>query len=398
MPIRSDKNLGASKPARIALGALGLVLAVLSFVLISRTLSRGDDFQVFYRVAQRFWDGVRPYDQITYGNMVFKYPPWILPAFLPLGLFNLWVAKLLWGIVEAVSLVAVVLKMHRGLGTLPKVRPWVQALFLLTFFGLFGSHGMTGQITLTALAIALWVDPIRSSFGKFFLLTWALSAKMTSLFPMLHALVANPRRKRIVFSVLGTAALFIMLSLPVYYKSYTRHYGFMRDEWSKAMFSGTDDVNSVRIGFTTREVQGLPSFLLRKAGLEEKNSSHVLFAIAFSTLLLGAGWFFASRRLSPSAQWLGWLALLPAVQPLAWFHVFLFAYPLLVVGAEVALQDERRRRFWGFLGAALLIGAVTVKTLGAVGAELEMASVKLWGCLLALGLFRNSFRISQTKS
>lgn len=373
------------------------MLALLCTVLISRTLSRGDDFQVFFRVAQRFWDGVRPYDQITYGNMVFKYPPWILPAFLPFGFFNLWVAKLLWGLVEAASLLAIAVKTHRGVGTLPKVRPWVQALFLLTLFGLFGSHGMTGQITLTALAIALWVDPVRGSFGRFFLLAWALSSKMTSLFPMLHALAANPRRKRLVLSTVGVAALFIVLSLPVYYRSYNRHYGSMRDEWSKAMFSGTEDVNSVRIGFTTREVQGLPSFLLRKTGLEEKNSSHVLFAIAFSALFLGGVWFWFSRGLSASAQWIGWLALLPAVQPLAWFHVFLFTYPLLVIGAESALQSRSHRRFWGFLGAALLIGAVTVKTLGAFGMELEMASIKLWGSLLALGLFRSSVLASQPK-
>lgn len=362
-------------------------LAFLCGILIARTLSRGDDFLVFYRVAQRFWDGVRPYDQVTYGNMVFKYPPWILPAFLPFGFFDLWAAKLLWGIVEAASLTMVAIRMHRGIGTLPKVRPWIQVLFLLSLFGLIGSHGMTGQITLTVLAIALWVDPIRGSFPKFFALTLALSSKLTSLFPMIHALVARPKRKGLAVTVLLSGIFFILLSLPIYFKSYNRHYGALRDEWTTAMFSGTEDVNSVRIGFTTREVQGLPSFLLRKGGLDEKNSHHVLFSIALSTLLVGGFWYRLSRRLDARAQWIGWLALLPAVQPLAWFHVFLFTYPLLAFGAETALRAARPRLVWGFFGCALLIGAVTVKTLGSFGASLELFSVKLWGSLLAVWLF-----------
>ena len=84
--------------ARAEFGALVAIVAWLAIVLIARTVERGDDFQVFYRVAQRFWDGVRPYDQITYGNMVFKYPPWILPFFLPFGFLDLATAKMIWGL------------------------------------------------------------------------------------------------------------------------------------------------------------------------------------------------------------------------------------------------------------------------------------------------------------
>lgn len=386
MPIKSDKEQAALH-VRIHLGLLVGVVLFLSAVLIARTLSRGDDFLVFYKVAQRFWDGVRPYDQITFGNMVFKYPPWILPAFLPFGFFDLWAAKLLWGLVEATSLILVVIRIHRGIENLRSVRPWVQALFLLTLFGLVGSHGMTGQITLSVLAITLWVDPVRSSFLKFFALLWGLSAKVTSLFPLIYLLVARPKRKKVVVTAFFCGLFFLILSLPVYFRSYDRHYGALRDEWSAAMFSGTEDVNSVRIGFTTREVQGLPSFLLRKTGLDERKSSHVLFAITFSALLISGLWYALSRRLDSRAQWIGWLALLPAVQPLAWFHVFLFSYPLLVFGTEAALRSMRPRIALGFFVSTLMIGAVTEKTLGALGASLEFFSVKLWGLLLAVWLF-----------
>ncbi|MBC7384736.1 MAG: DUF2029 domain-containing protein [Cryobacterium sp.] len=365
-----------------------LVTLGLSAVLMGRTLSRGDDFLVFYRVAQRFWDGVRPYDSVTYGNMVFKYPPWILPLFLPFGFMDPLTAKLIWGFVEAGSLFAIVIRIHRGIGRLPAVRPAIQAFFLLTFFALFGSHGMTGQITLLVLALALWIDPVRSSFAKFFILAFAFSAKLTTLLPLLHSV----KRKKIILNVLGVGALFIALSLPIYFHSYRGHYRALRTEWSAALFSGTSDVDRVRIGFTTREVQGLPSFLLRETGLDEKKPRDVLFAISVSTAFIVGFWIFLSRRLKPEVQWIGWLAVLPAVQPLAWFHVFLFTYPMLVFGAEEAMKNLRWRRVIGYGFCALLIGAVTAKTMGAAGSRLEFLSVKLWGSLAAICIFRKDLQ------
>jgi hypothetical protein len=387
---RAPRGFGKSGRSRIALGFLGLVVVWYSVMLIARTVSRGDDFLVFYKVAQRFWDGVRPYDQVTFGNMVFKYPPWILPYFLPFGFADLATARTLWGLIEAGSFVAIVARIHQGFAGFPSVRPWIQGLFLLTLFELFGNHGTTGQITLLVVALAIWADPIKSSFLRFFFLATALSAKITSLFPLIYAL----KRKKLVRTVLVTGVLFFILSLPIYFKSYERRYGVMREEWTAAMFSGTQDVNSVRIGFTTREVQGLPSLLLRKGGLEEKEPMHVLFATALSFLLIGGAWAWFSRGLRPAAQWMGWIALLPAVQPLAWFHVFIFGYPLLVIGAEMALRDQRKEtrtwRFIGFFSAALLMGAVNLKTMGALGGELEFASVKLWGLLAAVVFFRGA--------
>ena len=391
-PVKALRGFGVAGRDRFALGALVAVVLWFGIMLVARTLSRGDDFLVFHKVAQRFWDGVRPYDQVTYGNMVFKYPPWILPFFLPFGFVDLTTAKFVWGLIEAASLVAIVVRIHRGFAGFPEVRPGVQALFLLILFALVGNHGMTGQITLLVLALAIWADPLRSSFRRFFFLSVALSAKVTTLFPLAHSV----RRKNFLQSGLGVAVLFTLLSLPIYLKSYDRRYGLMREEWTAAMFSGTQDVNSVRIGFTTREVQGLPSLLLRKADLDEKQPVHVLFATLLSVVIIAGAWIWFSRGLPASVQWLGWVALLPAVQPLAWFHVFLFGYPLLVVGAEIALREARREtrrwRFAGFVFCALLMGAVTAKTLGALGGELELCSIKLWGLLGAVVLFSSSFR------
>lgn len=379
-PVKMERLLEFLRSKRFSFWVLGAVVLFYSVILISRTVLRGDDFLVFYRVAQRFWDGVRPYDPVTFGNMVFKYPPWILPFFLPFSLLDLGTAKFLWGLIEAYSLFVIVRKVHSGFSGFPAVRPWLQVLLLLVLFGLIGSHGLTGQVTLPILAIALSIDPLRASFFRFLILATVFSVKVTTLFPMIHVL----KRKRLVTNIAGIVLIFFVLSLPIYLKSYSHHYGAMRDEWISAMFSGTQDVNSVRIGFTTREVQGLPSFLLRHAGLDEQKPRHVLFATAISFILLGTGWAWLSRKKSAAVKWVGWLALLPAVQPLAWFHVFLFGYPALAVAGELAL---RARRFAGVFVGALLIGAVSAKTMGEFGNQLELLSVKLWGLLSAVGFF-----------
>jgi hypothetical protein len=78
---------------------------------------------------------------------------------------------------------------------------------------------------------------------------------------------------------------------------------------------------------------------------------------------------------------------LPAVQPLAWFHVFLFAYPALAFAVEFAARSKNSRRLVLLFFCTLCLGAVTAKTLGWVGAELELWSVKLWGAFGALALF-----------
>lgn len=396
MPTKNAKSKAKSRPStpkpffradRVTLGALVAVILWYSIMLIDRTVSRGDDFLVFYRVAQRFWDGVRPYDQVTFGNMVFKYPPWILPFFLPFSALDLTTAKFFWGVIEASSFIFIVRKIHLGFGGLPPVRPAVQTFLLLVLFGLFGSHGLTGQITLPMLAIAISVDPLRASFGRFALLVVTLSAKATSIFPLFHAV----RRKRLVVNVLGTLGILVVLSLPIYFKSYGGRYGTMRDEWVSAMFSGTQDVNSVRIGFTTREVQGLPSLLLRKAGFNEQVPAHVFFTTIFSFGALALAWAWISRKRSAAIKWVGWIALMPAVQPLAWFHVFIFAYPLLAFAGEMAFQenrtDSRRERLVALAICTLLIGAVGAKTMGELGNQLELASVKLWGLIGAVGIF-----------
>lgn len=358
---------------------LRLVSLVLCFVLISRTLSRGDDFLVFYRVAQGFWEGKTPYDVSIYGNMVFKYPPWILPFFLPFGFLPVTLAKIAWGVVQALSLLFVIARLDGRY----QIAPRLQTLFLLVFFGVIGIHGLVGQVTLSMLALALAIDPISASLSRFSWLAWAFSTKVLTLFPLVQGL----RRKDLIRAAVFVLAIFSALSLPLLAKSYGFDVRALIGDWLHSMFSGTEAVNSVRIGFTTREAQGLPSLLLRKLSLDEANRTHLLACIFASFAAVTGFWVWRSRKLSLADQWLGWVALTPVVQPLAWFHFYIFAYPLIVVGANRAWIRRDIPVFSLYLASAFLIGAITEKTMGEVGLALEMWSVKSWGVLLAVTVF-----------
>jgi hypothetical protein len=356
------------------------VVLFFAVILITRTLSRGDDFLVFYRVTQGFWSGISPYDVSLYGNMVFKYPPWILPFFLPLGLFSVWPAKLMWGLVQAFSLIFIVQAMDQK----ARVTPWIQIIFLGLFFGVIGIHGMVGQISLPLLALAIALDPRLAMSRRMVFLAWAFSSKIVTLFPLMDPVMKRSDRFRLVSA---SIVLCIFLTLPILTVSYKGEIWTMAHDWLHAMFSGTETLQSVRIGFTSREAQGLPGFLIRVFHLDETERLHVMGSVLLSVLVTFGFWKYFSRTLNSRDRWWGWLALTPVVQPLAWFHFFIFAYPVLVVGSYRAWMKKDYLRFSLTIFAGVLVGAITQKTLGELGLALEMLSVKSWGVILGCILF-----------
>jgi hypothetical protein len=58
--------------------------------LVRDTGAQGQDFEVFWRSARALFTGVSVYDVARDGAMVFKYPPWVVPFFLPFAVFPLW--------------------------------------------------------------------------------------------------------------------------------------------------------------------------------------------------------------------------------------------------------------------------------------------------------------------
>lgn len=363
------------KNVRFWNGLLVVVVLFYCVMLTLRTLNRGNDFMVYHEVARRFWSGVRPYDIETYGNLVFKYPPWVLPVFLPFGFLPLFYAKLAWGFVQSFSLISIVRVMRNRFRCSAKT----QIFCLLAFFGVLGLQGMLGQISLPMLALVLWIDPFSARPVWVSFQVWALSAKIFSLFPMLAIFLARKDRLKWAFGSLG---VFLVFSLPLYFGPYEHHSRWLREDWVKACFSGVENKARGLVEFTNREAQGLPSMVFRLFRLDQENRELVIGVVLVSLVAVAAFWFWRSRRLPDSARWLGWLALTPVIQPLGWIHFFIFAYPFSAWALEQEKQRAIPKRVYGVMFFILLAVAVTQKTLGqGLGGNLETISIKSIGVL-----------------
>jgi len=102
----------------------------------------------------------------------------------------------------------------------------------------------------------------------------------------------------------------------------------------------------------------------------------------FSFFGVGLFWSWLSKKTDEKTRWLGWLALMPVVQPLGWMHFFIFAYPLSVFTLQNA-RSSKRIRFQVVVVVMLsCIAVFTEKTLGhSLGGFLEAWSIKSLGVI-----------------
>ncbi|MGZ3709269.1 MAG: hypothetical protein ACXWPM_11065, partial [Bdellovibrionota bacterium] len=106
---------------------------------------------------------------------------------------------------------------------------------------------------------------------------------------------------------------------------------------------------------------------------------------AFAALWIGLG---VERRLSSQEALAAALGLAAALHPLAWFHLFVLAFPLAVLAVDRGWA-ERGRRPGILIGSGLgffFIALATRNVIGGAGEVLESLSVKSWGILICLGV------------
>jgi hypothetical protein len=375
-----------------------LFLLGLGIWLGARTFSRGDDFLVFFRTALGFFKGISPYDTAVYGNMVFKYPPWILPFFLPLAALSLPLAKGVFVVFQAISLFLISGFLKRDHG----VSERFLGFGFLFFLPLLLIQAMVGQLSLFLLAGGLWLSRPKEESSRFqtvktAMMTLLFSVKLLTLFPLLTIFFPEPssdainrgegrsspdgtrsfRAFRVVLFTFLAASLF-SLPLLVFFKGSV---SVLLHEWFQSMFSGTHDIQSVRIGFTTREAQGFPSLILRAMGWDEREKTNILLALFISIGAVLGGFFFFLKRLSPGNRTLLLLALTPLIQPLAWFHFYLLVFPLSVILISEFFRERNRRGLVLVFLCTFFLTAVTEKTFGEFGLMLEFGGVKTWATL-----------------
>lgn len=369
------------KPVRLLVATVLLVAAV---ALIRDTAYQGQDFKVFWKAARGVLKGRDIYSTAQYGPMVFKYPPWTVPVFLPFALLPLKAAKWLWGSVQILSLFAIVSWLIRE-GCAPRR----VILVMAAFWGIWVVHAMDGQVVLSMTAIALWGWSATKARGGI-LAIWALSTKIFTGFAVL-GMIRRLRSVRVLLLLMSLSAL----SLPVYLSSNSRTPGELVSHWAKAASSGGKLFRKEKI--RGRENQGLPALALRVLKVKSKRTEADIVAAVGVAVVLGSTWVVVSARLAGPERWSGWLALSAVIHPLAWFHLFAIAFPAVALSVERAFaRRDRLAMILAVLGMSF-VALVTKKTLGPVGAVLELASIKSIGVLLCLAaLIRTSSRAGAT--
>ena len=365
--------------ARRLIASLGAALAaVAAIALVRDTAYNGHDFAVFWR-ARRALLGAEPlYSVARDGAAAFKYPPWIAPVFVPFALMPLEAAKWVWGLVQVASLARISWMLVVDGIAIVRV-----AVGLTLFWGLWATHALDGQIELPLLAAVLAIERAARTDGRWGAarvgaLLWALSAKVFTLI----AVFMMPLRGHVVRALLVAALAFAAMSVPAWRSQGYGNPAELVRAWAFAARSGGSEFAGEKI--RGRDNQGLPALILRAASVPASNSRADL---ALAVLLAAAGaavWARASRKLSAADRAAGWLGLAAAVHPLAWFHLFVFAFPLAVRSVDRAIASKRVFAWVLALAGAAMIAIVTRRTLGPVGEAFELASVKSWGVLACL--------------
>lgn len=354
---------------------MAIVLAV-GFIAFTRTaLWQSQDFSVFWWAGRHLAvEQIPVYDVARDGAMAFKYPPWAAPLFVPLALFPVEIAKFFWAMISVGSLVYCLVWLRSHAISLSQAL-WVALLF----WGLWAVHMMDGQIMLPILAVCLFGFDHREKAWARALVYLALSIKVT---PLGLGVVWFKREWRDRFRGVGLAVVFaVVLTLPAAWVG-ARADRPVIQHWISSMSSTGDWFEGEKS--RGRDNQGITALVLRKAEIPAADRSKEFWVgLGVFALLWAVFLFYANRlRSDERAQWLGGLCIVAAVHPLAWFHTFVLCFP----AAAVVLGQKKNLLPWL---AVVMIALITRQTLGVLGAQLELSSIKGLGALLLAVLVLN---------
>ncbi|MCM2277238.1 MAG: hypothetical protein NDJ89_04125 [Oligoflexia bacterium] len=376
------------KTARIP-SARTAALLLISLVACARLVQAGwidsMDFTVYWKAAQAWVSGgASPYEFAAADRgFVFKYPPYLLPALLPLGVLDFGAAKLLWCAVELGCLAYAfrwLLRAGVGFGAA------VITTFL--FWWIWLGHFYAGQLTIVLLAAALWAVPADGASepkpARLAALALIFSAKVFSLTSLagLSRWLARPR-------VAGAGlALFLALNAVLLARAggSPGELAALYGEWVRAALSGGAELGQEIVRGQMNH--GFTAGVLRWSGVTATSAGADLGVALFLAASFGLLWTLGSRGLAPRERWLGWLGVGLITHPLAWHHSFVLVYPLCAVSLDRALRSGLRGLVALSLGGIACIGLVIPNIIGlALVTPLENLSVKSWGvCLAALSL------------
>jgi hypothetical protein len=373
------------------LDALFLVLAAFA---IRRTFhdaeNYAEDFHVYWKAAHTWLAGGNPYAFTAEDRgFVFKYPPWILPLFLPLGALEWEWARRVWFVTEILTIAYAIRWCVRN-GAPRHLAAFVACLF----WWMFHAHLSAGQFTLILLQISLWAypadvrpgDPVTLRTGSGFregTLAFFLSAKVFSLFALVGIYRRYLRPGPIAWGVgLLAAAHGLLLwmshatgsglTIPDYYRGF-----------AAAAASGGAELGAVIV--RGQGNHGFTAMILRALGVDSLSFLSDMVTSASVAAVLGLLWHKLARGLTEAERWAGWIGVALVAHPLAWHHSFVLAYPLCALALARASSVKRKDLMALAVFGTCCIGVFIPQVMGGKEAvrPFELAGMKSWGVVLA---------------
>jgi hypothetical protein len=340
------------------------------------------DLHVYWRTAHWWLKGISPYvyDETDRAN-VFKYPPWTVPLFLPLGFMSYNVTRMVWVTLEILTIGYSIRWLIRA-GVDQNVTYFMTALYWWTWFG----HIYSGQFTLFILFAALWAVPPEKNAeitsGKVTFLAIVLSSKVYSIFTMLGVFRAAIRPRTILISLTSVVLLEALVIAVLRFHGNEISIIDLHRTWIQAAESG-----AAELGAHVVRGQGNHSFtagVLRWFHVDPLDSSKDGYVALILGVFFSAIWFYFSQHLARAEQWAGWIGVGMVVHPLLWHHSFVLAFPICALSLDRAIRDGSRALI-ALAGLGTFLIAIFIPNIFGmeIVTPLELYSSKSWGIVFA---------------
>jgi hypothetical protein len=388
----------------LSLLALGLLIRL--YIL---SVPAASDFEVYWYAIHAWMKGQDPYAQYSpvFRGLVFKYPPWILPFFLPFAWMSLSASKVIWTTAQVAAIFYSVRWLIKK-----NISPLLVLVVTLLYWWIWLAHAYFGQIMVFLLAAALYVDsspPSDSKSVRSDLKLLLLSTLLTSkIFSLLTLLGVTRRVCRLKFLGLS-CSFFIFLHLILYFTCNPRSLLPIEDaptlfynlysQFFHAAFSGGSELGATIV--RGQQNHGFVALILRILSIDASLAQYDVLVAILLSLVLGTLWHFSSKNLeTPSERWLGWMSLGVICHPLAWHHSFVMAFPLCVFSLHKAWRSKNLFLIFSSVLGISCIGLFIPQVIGVDAViPLEYYASKSWGVVIcAVVLVLTSKKNIETRS
>jgi hypothetical protein len=357
--------------------------------LFKFSVPAASDFEVYWRAIHAWVEGKSPYAHYTqsYVGLVFKYPPWILPMFLPFAFLDLESSKWVWTIAQVLAIFYSMFWLVRH-----GVQQRVVSLISLMFWYMWFAHTYFGQITVFMLALGLWtLKPLAKggqenfSPGRLSFFIYVLTSKVFSMISLIGCWkeVIRPKTLALGFSWLVLTHILLFVSFPYSMISNAPHVIVqLYSDWILAASSGGAELGALIV--RGQQNHGFAAAILRALEVDATKVGYDIALCSFIALILSILWAWYSRSLKTEERWAGWLAMGVIAHPLAWHHSFVMAYPLCVFALQRAVSSRDRVLIFFALFGTSCIGIFVPQVIGTGAVRpLELFANKSWGVVIS---------------